>query len=62
MRCVVRRPDVVHDAYDAVDMIGHYHKGVQFHVLGMVRDFMPTRPHDFAVSVQPYFPIHHIPK
>jgi len=56
----MRRPYVVHDAYDAVDMIGHHHEGVQFHVLEMVRDFMPTRAHDFPHVVQPHFPVHHV--
>ncbi|NJO02528.1 MAG: hypothetical protein HC880_13300 [Bacteroidia bacterium] len=44
-----------------VDMVGHDHKITQFHVGGVVRDFVPEYiGHDPQVR-QGHFPVHHSP-
>jgi hypothetical protein len=43
------------DNDDAVYVIGHDNKGIQFNKREMVRNVLPTTPGDFASLVQPHF-------
>jgi hypothetical protein len=51
-------PTLDHD--DAVDVVRNCDSRVQRHVVGMVRDILPTAPGDFAGIVQPHFAVHHM--
>ncbi len=53
-------PYGIRNQNDAVDVIGHDDKCIQFCVQEMNRDFIPARLHDTAELVLAHFPRHHL--
>jgi hypothetical protein len=47
----MRRPYVLGDQDDAMQVVWHHHKGIQSDIHEVARDFAPTAHHYFTVCV-----------
>ena len=56
----MRRPDVLDDGHNPVDMIRHDHEFIQINMGTMTCNVRPTLFHHASRGVQPHFPVHHV--